>query len=80
VLWLQHATLGWVAGRHDSEADVTVRLTRPTLNELIVAGMAGGPGAGAGTGITVDGPRPEALGELFGVLDRPDRNFPIVTP
>ncbi len=80
VLRLERATLGWVAGRQDPEADVTVRLARATLDELVISGMAGQaapPPAGA---IAVEGPRPEALVELFGLLERPDPNFPIVTP
>jgi alkyl sulfatase BDS1-like metallo-beta-lactamase superfamily hydrolase len=80
VLRLDHATLGWVAGRQDADADVTVRLARATLDELVLSGMDGRPAAPPAGAIAVEGPRPEALIELFGLLERPDPDFAIVTP
>jgi len=50
------------------------------MGKTIVSGMSPGAGGTPPGPIALEGPRPEALTELFGTLERPDADFPIVTP
>jgi alkyl sulfatase BDS1-like metallo-beta-lactamase superfamily hydrolase len=78
VLGLSNRTLHAVAGRHDPEADATLRLDRPTLLALVDQTLTVAGGVEAGT-ITVTGD-PSAPDRIFANLDVFMTNFPIVEP
>jgi alkyl sulfatase BDS1-like metallo-beta-lactamase superfamily hydrolase len=79
VMTVENAALSTVSGRLDSDADVTIRLTRGALDALIL----GGPGAAAAKylrrEIKLSGNR-RKLGELMSLFDDPKLGFDIVTP
>ncbi|MFM9370881.1 alkyl/aryl-sulfatase [Streptomyces sp. Da 82-17] len=71
-LRLAHGLLTWTESEEpDPDAGLTMTLTKPQLLALL---------AGKGTeGIAMDGDR-SLFTTLLSVLDKPDKNFPIVTP
>jgi alkyl sulfatase BDS1-like metallo-beta-lactamase superfamily hydrolase len=79
VLRLAHGTLGHAAGA-DPDPDATLAIARSALDELVSAPPEQAPQVLAASGLRIEGRRPEALLELFSLLDRPDMRFPVVTP
>jgi alkyl sulfatase BDS1-like metallo-beta-lactamase superfamily hydrolase len=72
VLWVENSVLHHRSETHLDDAHATATLTK--LELLMAIG-----GMGVSDGIRLDG-EPDALARLAGWLDRPDANFPIVTP
>ncbi len=72
VLWVQNSVLHHRSETHLDGAHATATLTKVEL--LMAIG-----GMGVSDGIRVEG-EPDAFVRLAGWLDRPDPNFPIVTP
>lgn len=78
VLQLENAVLHHRKDAPDPSAVATVRLTRPFFLRM-VTGDAGIRDMVFSDEIAVEGSRSALLG-FFGLLDKPDGNFPIVTP
>jgi alkyl sulfatase BDS1-like metallo-beta-lactamase superfamily hydrolase len=78
LMRLTNGVLSHRPGRDGDEADTTIRLARSALDDLLTNRvtldelLAGGR-------LVLEGDV-AALGSLFGVLDRPDPGFAIVTP
>jgi len=80
VLRVEHGTLSWAAGRQDADADAALRLPRTVLDAMAVSAPGKAGEALAKGDLQISGRRPEALAELFGLLDAFASNFDIVTP
>ena len=78
LMRLSNGVLTHRPGREGDEVDATIRLDRPALVELLT--NRGGLDQLLTSGRMVLEGDVSALGSLFGVLDRPDPAFPIVTP
>ena len=78
VLGLQNCALHHIEGRHVADADVTLRLTKSLLGELLT-GRATALDAIADGRLEIDGDA-DAVGALFGALDQFDGAFAIVEP
>jgi alkyl sulfatase BDS1-like metallo-beta-lactamase superfamily hydrolase len=78
VLGLENQVLHHVAGRHDDQAAVTVRMTKQLLTDIL-GGSATFMDAIADGDIVLDGD-PGALLTIFGNLDVFATNFAIVEP
>jgi alkyl sulfatase BDS1-like metallo-beta-lactamase superfamily hydrolase len=75
---VENGALSAVAGRLGPEAQATVTLTRAAFDSLVLReGDLGELFASGAIAIEGDGVK---LGELFGLLDDGDSNFPIATP
>jgi alkyl sulfatase BDS1-like metallo-beta-lactamase superfamily hydrolase len=77
-LWLENAVLHAERGAPDPAAVATVRLTRPMLVRL-VTGQAGLRELVFSDDLAVEGSRLQLL-SFLGLLERPGKPFPIVTP
>ena len=80
VLRIQNGTLSYQLGRHADDADATLEIARATLNALAAAPPTGVAEAFGGADLKLDGPRPEAVFDFFGLLAPVEERFPIVTP
>ena len=78
VLAVENGVLHHWAREADPKAAATVHLTRPLFLRL-VTGQVGLKDILLSDDLDVDGSRPELLA-FFGLLDKVDGNFPIVTP
>jgi alkyl sulfatase BDS1-like metallo-beta-lactamase superfamily hydrolase len=78
VVSVEHGALNHARGRLDPGADVTITLTRATLNRIL-AGAAALPDALASGDIVLDGDL-DALAWFFGLMEQSTPDFPIVTP
>jgi alkyl sulfatase BDS1-like metallo-beta-lactamase superfamily hydrolase len=78
VLFLANAALNHSFGRHDPDADATLRLTREPLNRIIM-GQSSFDDLVADGSIEVDGDA-SLVNELWSLLDSFDLWFNIVTP
>jgi alkyl sulfatase BDS1-like metallo-beta-lactamase superfamily hydrolase len=78
VLFLANAALNHSFGRHDPDADATLRLTREPLNRIIM-GQSSFDELVADGSIEVDGDA-SLVNELWSLLDSFDLWFNIVTP
>jgi alkyl sulfatase BDS1-like metallo-beta-lactamase superfamily hydrolase len=78
VLRVENCVLHGLIGRQEAEAPVTLSLERSVLNALATGAADLGDQIEAGQ-VNVDGEAPEAVA-LFGMLDRFDRWFAVVTP
>ncbi len=78
VLGLANCALHHIAGRHDPDADATLRLSKDLLGELLTGRTAAVEAVGDGR-LEIDGDA-EALLILFGALDQFDGGFNIVEP
>jgi alkyl sulfatase BDS1-like metallo-beta-lactamase superfamily hydrolase len=77
-LTLRNGVLTHRTGMPKADADATVSVDRAAINE-VVAGHVTLPDLAASGRLSIDGDQSK-LAELFGLLDPPDPNFPIVTP
>ena len=77
TLTLKNAVLTHTPGKRE-DAQATLRLPRPALDELIAETVTAAELFEAGR-IEIEGDGAK-VGELFGVMDEPDRRFAIVTP
>jgi alkyl sulfatase BDS1-like metallo-beta-lactamase superfamily hydrolase len=75
---VENAALSYVQGKHDANADVTVRMTRDTMNRLLAGDLSLGEAIRDGL-IETRGDR-RALLRFFCLMDTQDQHFPIVTP
>jgi alkyl sulfatase BDS1-like metallo-beta-lactamase superfamily hydrolase len=78
VLGLENQTLHYVAGRHDDDASVTVRMTKKLLADIL-GGVTTFIDAASAGDIELDGDA-AALFTIFGNLDTFTTNFAIVEP
>lgn len=78
TLILANGVLRHRAGAPQATADVTVRVSRTAFNRLI-GGVAQPQDLLAAGDLAIEGDA-ALFGELLGLLDPPDPNFPIVTP
>ena len=78
VAWLENSVLHYRRTEPDREADATVKLTRDFLIRSAI-GQTGIRDLIFSKDLDVDGSRLELL-SFFSLLDKPDGNFPIVTP
>ena len=78
VLGLQNCALHHIAGRHQADADATLRLTKDLLGELLTGRTTATDAIGDGR-LQIDGDA-DALLVLFGALDQFDGSFAIVEP
>jgi linear primary-alkylsulfatase len=79
VLRLARGTLGHATGA-DPDPDASLAIARAALDELVSAPPEEAPQVLAASGLRIEGRRPEALMELFSLLDRPEPRFDVVTP
>ncbi len=78
VLGLANCALHHIAGRHEPDADATLRLSKDLLGELLTGRATAVEAVGDGR-LEIDGDA-EALLILFGALDQFDGSFNIVEP
>ncbi len=78
VLGLQNSTLHHTPGRHATDADATITLTKQVFTALMAEVTDFATEMAAGN-VQIDG-TPEKLLDIFGALDQFPRVFPIVTP
>jgi alkyl sulfatase BDS1-like metallo-beta-lactamase superfamily hydrolase len=78
LMRLSNGVLSHRPGREGDEADATIRLARSALDDLLTNRVALDELLTSGR-LVLEGDV-AALGSLFGVLDRPDPGFAIVTP
>jgi alkyl sulfatase BDS1-like metallo-beta-lactamase superfamily hydrolase len=78
LMRLSNGVLTHRPGREDDEAAATIRLARAALDDLLTNRVALDELLASGR-LVLEGDV-AALGALFGVLDRPDPGFAIVTP
>jgi alkyl sulfatase BDS1-like metallo-beta-lactamase superfamily hydrolase len=78
VAWIENSVLQYRRADPDPDADATIKLTRDFLIRS-ATGQAGIRDMIFSKDLDVDGNR-LALLSFFSLLDRPDGNFPIVTP
>jgi alkyl sulfatase BDS1-like metallo-beta-lactamase superfamily hydrolase len=78
LLNLENSALTYLAGRNDPAADVTLTLTRSTLDAVLSKQIGFREAYGSGA-IALQG-NPLKLAEVLGLLDEFPTNFPIVTP
>ena len=78
VLGLANCALHHIAGRHEPDADATLRLSKDLLGELLTGRTTAVEAVGDGR-LEIDGDA-EALLILFGALDQFDGSFNIVEP
>ena len=78
VLGLQNCALHHIAGRHEADADATLRLTKNLLGELLTGRATAIDAIGDGR-LQIDGDV-DTLLVLFGALDQFDGAFNIVEP
>ncbi len=78
ALGLQNCALHHIAGRHEADADATLRLTKNLLGELLTGRATAIDAIGDGR-LQIDGDV-DALLVLFGALDQFDGAFNIVEP
>jgi len=78
VAWIENAVLQYRRSDPDPQADATIKLTRDFLIRSAI-GQTGIRDMIFSKDLDVDGSR-LALLSFFSLLDRPDGNFPIVTP
>jgi alkyl sulfatase BDS1-like metallo-beta-lactamase superfamily hydrolase len=78
VLFLANGALNHSCGRQDADADATVTVTRPALDDIIL-GVSTFDESVAGGALTVTGDL-SAMTELVSLLDIFDFWFNIVTP
>ena len=78
ALGLANCALHHIAGRHETDADATLRLTKDLLGELLTGRTTAADAVGDGR-LEIDGDA-EALLVLFSALDQFDGSFNIVEP
>jgi len=78
LLTLEHGVLHHRPWPKDANPDATLVIERQALNEML-SGTADLPALAESGRLQVDGDGTK-LGELLGLLEDPDPNFPIVTP
>jgi linear primary-alkylsulfatase len=78
VTTLENGVLTYVAGKQAAGADATVTLARPAIDAVLL-GQAKLEDQVKSGKITIGGDGAK-LGELFGLLDKPNPTFAIVTP
>ena len=77
TMTLENAVLTHTSGKRE-DAQATLRLPRPALDELIAETVTTAELFEAGR-IAIEGDGAK-VGELFGLMDEPDPRFAIVTP
>jgi len=75
---LQNATLTWMPDRQSPEADATIRLSRASLNQVLLQ-RTSFPEAIKDGSILIEG-NPAKLFELLGLLDEFKPDFPLIEP
>ncbi|WP_250656115.1 alkyl/aryl-sulfatase [Alkalimarinus coralli] len=78
LLWINNAVLRHKKVAADTPADATLKLTQPLLVDIII-GKAGLKSLLFDDDLSLEGSRLDLI-EFFGLLDRPDGAFNIVTP
>jgi alkyl sulfatase BDS1-like metallo-beta-lactamase superfamily hydrolase len=78
VLELSNSVLHYREGEPDPDANATLEITHPMFLEVIL-GQAGIADLAFSDDLAIEGSRLDLV-RFFGLLDRPDPKFPIVTP